>query len=109
MADEKPAKKPAADKAPKGDKAPKKEAAPKPKAAKKEAAPASEATAAPEPAPKKVKRPKLRKPPLAPLAERQAAIAKALAKPAAAPQPKSGKTVKITQIGSPIGREDYQL
>ncbi len=25
------------------------------------------------------------------------------------PQPKTGKTIKVTQIGSPIGREDYQL
>ncbi len=36
-------------------------------------------------------------------AKRAAPAAKASAKPA------SGKTVKVTQIGSPIGREDYQL
>jgi large subunit ribosomal protein L30 len=36
-------------------------------------------------------------------AKRAAPAAKAAAKPA------SGKTVKVTQIGSPIGREDYQL
>jgi large subunit ribosomal protein L30 len=109
MADEKSAKKPAAGKAAKAEKAPKaeKEAAPKPKAAKKEAASAPAAEAAP--APEKVKRPKKpRKPQLAPLAERQAAMAKVRPK-SVAPQPKSGKTVKVTQIGSPIGREEYQL
>lgn len=101
MADEKPAKKPAADKAPK------KEAAPKPKTApKKEAAAEAEAAAAPEP--KKVKRPKVRKPKLAPAGERWAKMVQARAK-SAAPQPKTGKTFKVTQIGSPIGREDYQL
>jgi large subunit ribosomal protein L30 len=109
MADEKPAKKPAAGKAgAKAEKAPKpdREAAPKAKAAKKEVAPAvTEA----EPEPPKVKRPKKpRKPQLAPLAERQMAMAKALAKPHSL-QPKSGKTVKVTQVGSPIGREEYQL
>ena len=100
MADEKPAKKPAAEKAPK------KEAAPKAKAApKKEAAPEVEAKA---PEPKKVKRPKVRQPKLAPIAERRAAMQKALAKPAK-PQPKTDKKVKVTQVGSPIGREAYQL
>jgi ribosomal protein L30/L7E len=104
MADEKSAKKPAAGKAGKAEKAPKaeKEAAPKPKAAKKDAAPAPAA----EPAPEKVKRPKKpRKPPLASLAERQAAMAKARPK-SAVPQPKSGKTVKVTQIGSSRVLED---
>ncbi len=81
-------------------------AAPKPKAAKKkEAAPEAEAKSAPEP--KKAKRPKAPQPKLAPIAERRAAMAKALAKPAA-PQPKTDKKVKVTQIGSPIGREKYQ-
>src|SRR5579862_1570597 len=98
-----------------------KEAAAKPKAApRKEGAPAAEGKAAPkakaapeakaepEPKPKKVKRPKVRKPPLAPAHERWAAMVNARTKPPA-PQPKSGKKVKVTQIGSPIGREDYQL
>jgi large subunit ribosomal protein L30 len=118
MADEakkKPAKAP---KAAAGDTAPKKEAVAKAKAApKKEAAPApkvaakkdSEAEAAP--APKKAKRIKARKPPVAPVEERWAAMVKARARirAAAAPRPKTGKTVKVTQIGSPIGREEYQL
>jgi large subunit ribosomal protein L30 len=37
------------------------------------------------------------------------AAAKSAPKPAAKANPASGKTVKVTQIGSPIGREDYQL
>jgi large subunit ribosomal protein L30 len=85
--------------------APKKEAdgkaAPKAKADAK-------AKAEAEPKPKKVKRPKVRKPQLGPADERWAAMVHATAKPAA-PQPKADKTVKVTQIGSPIGRENYQL
>jgi large subunit ribosomal protein L30 len=106
MADEKPVKKAAAPKAPKADKAEKapKEAAPKAKAAKKEAAPEAKA----EPAPKKEKRVKAPQPKLAPIAERRAALEKAWAKPAQK-QAKTGKKVKVTQIGSPIGHEDYQL
>lgn len=101
MADEKPAKKAAAEKAPK------KEAAPKVKAEPKtQAAPEAEAKAAPEP--KKVKRPKVPQPKLAPIAERRERMAKVWAK-SASPQPKTDKKVKITQIGSPIGREEYQL
>jgi len=108
MADEakkKPAKapKPAAEGT-----APKKEAketVAKPKAApKKEAAPEAEAKA---PEPKKVKRPKVRKPKLASADERWAALVKAATRPAS-PQPKTNKKVKLTQIGSPIGRETYQ-
>ncbi len=107
MADEpkkKPAKaaKPAAEGA-----APKKEpkeAAPKPKAAaKKEAVPAPEAA----PEPKKVKRPKAPRPKLAPAAERWAALVAAKVK-RGSPPPRTSKRVKVTQIGSPIGREEYQ-
>ena len=96
-------------------------AAAKPKAApKKEGAPgvegkavpkakaAPDAKTEPEPKPKKPKRPKVRKPPLAPAHERWAALVQARTKPVAA-QPKASKKVKVTQIGSPIGREDYQL
>jgi large subunit ribosomal protein L30 len=121
MADEKDAKKPAAKKAADGGAAarkaaPKKEAAPKADAAKGEAAPKKQGTpkakAAPEAeeAPKapKVKRPKVKRPPLAPAHERFAAMAKILAKPQAAPV-KTDKRIRITQLGSPIGREDYQL
>ncbi len=115
MADEKPAKKPAAEKVPKAEKAPKKEAAPKGDASakdakKKAAAPEPAAEAAPEP--KKVKRPKKApKPKLAPIEVRRAALeaARLKALPPAAPRVKSGKSVRVTQIGSPIGREDYQL
>jgi len=123
MADEpkKPAKapKPEAAAAPpkKGEGAPAKdakEASAKAKAApKKEAAPAAEGKAAPkgkseakaevEPKPKKVKRPKVRKPQLGSAHERWAAMVHARTK-SASPQPKVGKTVKVTQIGSPIGR-----
>ena|SRR5579862_1649693 len=120
MADEKPAKKAAAEKAPKAEKAektPKKEAAPKKEATpakeggkKKAAAPEPAAEAAPEP--KKVKRPKKApQPKLAPIEVRRAAMEEARLKalpPAAAPA-KSGKSVRVTQIGSPIGRRDYQL
>ena len=112
MADEakkKPAKapKPAADGA-----APKKEAgAPKKPAEAKEAKPkaAPKKEAAPEaaPEPKKAKRPKAPRPRLASADERWAALVKARTKPVA-PQPKSGSKVKVTQIGSPIGRETYQ-
>lgn len=112
MADEpkkKPAKapKPAAEgAAPKKEAKEVKEASAKPKAApKKEAASAAEAKAAPEP--KKVKRPKVPKPKLAPADERWAALVRAKVK-SVAPQPKTGKKVKVTQIGSPIGREVYQ-
>jgi large subunit ribosomal protein L30 len=113
MADEKEAKKPAAKKADGDAKkaAPKKEAAPKAEAAKK---PAAKAKAAPaegeEAAPKapKVKKPKVKRPPLAPAHERFAAMAKILAKPQAAPAKADGK-LRVTQLGSPIGRKDYQL
>jgi large subunit ribosomal protein L30 len=117
MADEKQAKKPAAKNAD-GDAAAKKaaakkEAAPKadvgtkkPAAAKAKAAPAQSEEAAPK-APK-VKKPKAPRVKLAPAHERFAAMAKILAKPQAAPA-KADKKVKITQLGSPIGREDYQL
>jgi large subunit ribosomal protein L30 len=106
MADDKEAKKPAAKKpaAPKADGA-KKEAAPK-KAAPKKVAAAEEAEAAPK-APK-IKKPKARRAKLAPAHERFAAMAKILSKPQAAPT-KTDKKVRITQIGSPIGRQDYQL
>jgi large subunit ribosomal protein L30 len=108
MADEKEAKKPAAKKpaAPKADGGAKKEAAPKKDAAKK-AAPAAEAAEAAPKAPK-VKKPKAPRAKLASADERFAAMAKILSKPQAAPAKPSGK-VKITQLGSPIGREDYQL
>jgi large subunit ribosomal protein L30 len=108
MADEKEAKKPAAKKpaAPKADGAAKKEAAPKKEAASKKAAPAEAEEAAPK-APK-VKRPKVPRAKLAPADERFAAMAKILAKPQAAATKATGK-VRITQVGSPIGRQDYQL
>jgi large subunit ribosomal protein L30 len=107
MADEKEAKKPAAKKpaAPKAEGGAKKEAAPKKEAASKKAAPA-EAEAAPK-APK-VKKPKAPRAKLASADERFAAMAKILSKPQAAPTKPTGK-VRITQFGSPIGREDYQL
>ena len=107
MADEKEAKKPAAKKpaAPKADAAPKKEAAPKKAAAPKAKAEAEEAEA---PKPPKVKKPKVKRPPLAPAHERFAAMAAILAKPQAAPT-KTNNRVQVTQIGSPIGRQDYQL
>jgi large subunit ribosomal protein L30 len=115
MADEKEAKKPAAKKAdggapakkaaaPKADAGAKKEAAPK--AAAKKGAPAEAEEAAPK-APK-AKKPKVRRPKLAPAHVRFAAMAQILAKPQAAPAKAMGK-VRITQLGSPIGREDYQL
>jgi large subunit ribosomal protein L30 len=104
MADEKEAKKPAAKKpaAPKADGAAKKEAAPK-----KKAAPAAAAAEA-EPKAPKVKKPKAPRAKLAPADERFAAMAKVQAKPQAAPDKPTGK-VKLTQIGSPIGRREYQL
>jgi large subunit ribosomal protein L30 len=107
MADNKEAKKPAAKKpaGPKAEGGAKKEAAPKKEAASKaKATPAEEAA----PKPPKVKKPKVKRPPLAPAHERFAAMAKILSKPQAAPV-KSKKRVQVTQIGSPIGREDYQL
>src|SRR6201986_1364053 len=108
MADEKEAKKPAAKKpaAPKAEGGAKKEAAPKKDAAKK-AAPAAEAAEAAPKAPK-VKKPKAPRAKLASADERFAAMAKILAKPQAAPTKATSK-VRITQLGSPIGREDYQL
>jgi large subunit ribosomal protein L30 len=114
MADEKEAKKPAAKKA-EGGAAAKKPAAPKAEAAKKDAAakaaskkgaPAEAEEAAPK-APK-VKKPKARRRPLAPAHERFAAMAKILRKPQAAPA-KATQKLRITQLGSPIGRQDYQL
>lgn len=39
---------------------------------------------------------------------KKAAAAKAEAKKPAAKKASSGKTVKVTQIGSPIGRQGYQ-
>lgn len=112
MADEKEAKKPAAKKADGGAPA-KKAGAPKADAAKKEAAPKKEAAkkaAAEEAAPKapKVKKPKAPRAKLAPAHERFAAMAKVLAKPQAQPAKAAGK-LRITQLGSPIGRKDYQL
>jgi large subunit ribosomal protein L30 len=115
MADEKEAKKPAAKKAdggapakkaaaPKADA--KKEAAPKKDAKKAAAAEAETAEAAPK-APK-VKKPKAPRAKLGPADERFAAMAKILSKPQAAPTKATGK-VRITQVGSPIGRQDYQL
>ena len=115
MADEKEAKKPAAKKAeggapakkpaaPKAEAAGKKEAAPK--AAAKKGAPA-EAEEAPPKAPK-VKKPKVRRPKLAPAHVRFAAMAKVLAKPQAVPA-KATQKLRITQLGSPIGRQNYQL
>src|SRR5215469_16983868 len=109
MADAKEAKKPAKPKAAAGGAAaPKQAAAGKtPKAAAKgKGAPAEAAEAQP-----KVKKPKRPKPPrvkLAPAHERFAAMAAILAKPQAQPDKANGK-VKITQLGSPIGRRDYQL
>jgi large subunit ribosomal protein L30 len=100
MADDKDAKKPAAKK-PAADKAaPKKEAAPKAKA---------KAVEVEEKAPKapKVKKPKAPRAKLAPAHERFAAMAAILAKPQQTAT-KTDKKVKITQIGSPIGREEYQ-
>ena len=120
MAEEKEAKKPAAKKADgegaakkpapkkeaaaKGDGAPKAEAGKKQPAAKAKAPPAEEAA----PKPPKVKRPKAKRPPLAPAHARWAAMAKVLAKPQGAPIKADGK-LRITQLGSPIGRQDYQL
>ena len=102
MADE--AKKPAKTAKPAGDKAPKKEAAPK--EAKAKAAPkAAPVEAAPKV--KKPKRPKVKQPKLAPAWERRAALEKAAAQ-RPVPVVKSGKKVKITQVGSKIGRETYQ-
>jgi large subunit ribosomal protein L30 len=117
MADEKEAKKPAAKKAdggapakkaaaPKADAAAKKEAAPKKDAASKKAAPAAAEEAAPK-APK-VKKPKAPRPKLAPAHVRFAAMAKILSKPQAPPA-KPTQKLRITQLGSPIGRQDYQL
>jgi len=121
MAEEEAKKKPArAPKAAAGEAAPKeaagkKAAAPKPKAApKKEAggeAPSKEAAPEGKEAPekKKVKRPKPPRVKLVPVTERRAAYLAARAKaPRPASPPKSGKTIKVTQIGSPIGRQDYQ-
>jgi len=105
MADEKEAKKPAAKKAD-GAAPAKKAAAPKKEAAAKKAAPAEAEEAAPK-APK-VKKPKAPRAKLAPAHERFAAMAKILSKPQAAPTKATGK-VRITQVGSPIGRRDYQL
>jgi len=113
MADEKEAKKPAAKKADGGAPAKKAaapkadaKAAPKKEAAAKKAAPAEAEEAAPK-APK-VKKPKAPRAKLAPADERFAAMAKILSKPQAAPAKATGK-VRITQVGSPIGRQDYQL
>ena len=116
MADEKEAKKPAAKKAeggapakkpaaPKGEAAAKKDAAPK--TASKKGAPAEAEEAAPK-APK-VKKPKARRRPLAPAHERFAAMAKILRKPQAAPAARATQKLRITQLGSPIGRQEYQL
>jgi large subunit ribosomal protein L30 len=108
MADAKDAKKSAKGGKPAADKAPKKEAAPK-VAAKPKPAPKVEAADAADaaPVPKKPKRPKAPRPKLAPAWERRAALARAAAqKPV--PVVKSGKNVKITQLGSKIGRETYQ-
>jgi large subunit ribosomal protein L30 len=107
MADEKEAKKPAKPKAA-GGAAPKQAAPAKtPKAAAKaKAAPEGAETEAP-----KVKKPKRPKPPrvkLAPAHERFAAMAAILAKPQGQP-PKAEGRIKVTQLGSPIGRRDYQL
>jgi large subunit ribosomal protein L30 len=115
MADEKEAKKPAAKKAeggapakkpasPKAEAAGKKEATPK--AASKKGAPAEAEEVAPK-APK-VKKPKVRRPKLAPAHERFAAMAKILATPQATPGQATQK-LRITQLGSPIGRQGYQL
>lgn len=107
MADEKEAKKPAAKKAADGGAAAKKAAAPKKEAAPKaKAAPVEAVEAAPKPP--KVKRPKPPRAKLAPAHERFAAMAKILAKPQSVAV-KADKRVKITQLGSPIGREEYQL
>ena len=51
----------------------------------------------------KAKKPAAKKP----AAEKKAAAPKADAKPAAK-KAASGKTIRVTQIGSPIGREGYQ-
>ena len=115
MADEKEAKKPAAKKAeggapakkaaaPTADAGAKKEAAPKKAAASKKAAPAEEAA----PKAPKVKKPKAARPKLASAHVRFAAMAKVLAKPQAAPATATQK-LRITQLGSPIGRQEYQL
>jgi large subunit ribosomal protein L30 len=117
MADEKEAKKPAAKKAD-GDAAakkaaPRKEAAGKADAAAKGGAapkkqPAPKAKAAAEAEEAAPKAPKVKRPPLAPAHERFAAMAKILSKPQAAPVKADGR-IRITQLGSPIGRRDYQL
>ena len=108
MADEKEAKKPAAKKpaAPKADGA-KKEAAPKKAAAPTKAA-APEVTEAAEPKAPKAKKPKAARAKLAPADERFAAMAKVLSKPQAA-APKANGKLRLTQLGSPIGRREYQL
>jgi len=103
--------KPAAEKSEKADKkaAPKAAAPDKVKAAPKEAAKekakpakAEAAEAAPE-KPKKVKKPKQRKAPLPPPPVR-VRPKPAVAKEKRAPE----KTIKVTQVGSPIGRQGYQ-
>jgi len=117
MADEKEAKKPPAKKGdgaalakkaapPKADAAGQKEAAPKKQAAGKKGASVEAAEAVPK-APK-VKKPKARRPKLAPAHVRFAGMAKVLAKPQATP-PKATQKLRVTQLGSPIGRRDYQL
>ena len=106
MADEKQAKKPPAAKKPAAgaEAGAKKAAAPKKEAAPKKAAPAeAEAPKAP-----KVKKPKAPRAKLAPAHERFAAMAKVLSKPQAAAS-KADKKLLVTQLGSPIGRRDYQL
>ena len=108
MADEKEAKRPAAKKTDGG--APGKKAAGQKKEAAPNKAAAPKKAEAEEAAPKppKVKKPKAPRAKLAPAHERFAAMAKILSKPQAAPA-KASKKVRVTQFGSPIGREDYQL
>ena len=55
-----------------------------------------------------MKKPKAPRAKIAPAHERFAEMAKVLSKPQATPAKASGK-VLITQLGSPIGREEYQL
>jgi large subunit ribosomal protein L30 len=75
--------------------------------AKKPRAPKAQAGEATEAAPKKAASPKPKAAPK-PKAEKPAAPAVAAAR-AKAPRAKPEKTITVTQIGSPIGRRDYQL
>lgn len=107
MAEEKQGKTPPAKTPPRKTTAPTSTAASKQSAgARAKAAPAPAEEAAPKPP--KVKRPKAPRPKLAPAHERLAAMAQIVAKPQAMPVKADGR-IRVTQLGSPIGREEYQL